>query len=185
MEIKIEKVIKIINIISGIVTVYSFLINNSGIISFLLLVFTLLLRFLSKIVENQKEIEIIIRENFLISNEKKSANNYFILLSILYILLEFDISILGKSVPALILFMIVIPICYSLSMVGILSIDGHPSNPYGTIHFFITPFPYYLMILYILLDHNGFLFELGTVFISVIFYVPVFLVSKYVRNRIK
>lgn len=48
---------------------------------------------------------------------------------------------------------------------------------------FITPLPYYMMILFILLDHNGFWFEVGAVIIGVVFYMPVGFVSKYVKNK--
>lgn len=183
----IHKLIKIIDIISAGSTICSFIISGSITISLILLIFTLLLTCLSKFLENEEKIILAFRSNFMISSDKKSANRYFIIISLLYIVFIVFGLLLGEINPSMLLFfllMIIMPICYSLLTLQVFLFDDHPSNIYGIFQFLIAPIPYYLIALMILIEHNGFWFELGTIIVSVILYIPVGAVSEYVAQKL-
>lgn len=181
----INKLIKIMDCISTISTICAFLINRSFTLGFFLLIFTLLLKVLYRFLKNEKKIILIFRNNFTISNEKVSASRYFIIISILYAVFIALLMNVKSSIFSFILLMVIMPICYSLLSLGVFLFDDYPSNIYGIAQLLIAPIPYYLVVLMIMFEHNGFWFELATFSVSVVLYIPVGLVSVFADRKLR
>lgn len=113
-------------------------------------------------------------------NNKNSGTIYFFIITLLYVLcngflLWYDICSKGFSFSIFFCNFTVIPICYSLLVLGTLCFKTDFYTIYGSIMYIITPFPYYIVIIGLIIEEMNIFYKIAAAIILII--LPYILVN--------